>query len=157
MHLLEMLNEQTINLDLQAGTKEEALDQLATMLKNNERLVDKETFLKDVFEREAIEPTDMGIGVAIPHGKSAAVKQTTVAIGRLTEPIYWNGTSDNSDEPIFAIFLLAVSLNDKGTTHLEIISKIASLLIDDQFIDSLRHTPNQSSLLETIEKYLGEM
>ncbi|MBI9043138.1 MAG: PTS sugar transporter subunit IIA [Anaerolineaceae bacterium] len=156
MQFNELLSKKTINLNLESTSKSEAITELVNLLNENGRVNDKASFLNDVLARENIESTDMGIGIAIPHGKSEAMKKTSIAIGRLTRPIYWN--EEKQDEvPIYAIFLLAVSPNDKGVTHLELISKIASLLIEDDFIETLKTEQNESRLLNTIRSRIGEM
>ena len=158
MQLLEIINEECINLELKAETKKEALEELAGMLEINDRLLTRNDFIKDVLEREKIEATDLGIGIAIPHAKSAAVKKTSVAIGRLRAPIKWNAAEEpnNQDPPVAVIFLLAVSEKDKGNAHLELISKIATLLIEENFVKILFNTTSKKELLTTIKNQIGE-
>lgn len=159
MDLNEVITEETILFGLQSPTKEDALRSMVQRLFDTGRIDDFDTFLENVLEREKIESTDMGIGVAIPHGKSAAVQQTSVVIGRLAAPICWNKDEEEENpKPIFAIFLLAVPASDEnGSLHLELISKVATLLIDDDFIEVLKTTPNESGLLKSIEEFIGGM
>lgn len=160
MLLNDVITEETILFDLDVTTKDEALETMVQCLYDTGRINDYEGFLNDVFEREKIESTDMGIGVAIPHGKSSAVQKPSVVIGRLVKPIYWKESEkeEEQEKPIFAIFLLAVSASDKnGSMHLELISKVATLLIDDAFVKELKTTPSEKTLVETIKTYLGGM
>jgi fructose PTS system EIIA component len=158
MFLDEVITEETILFDLDAATKDEVLGKMAQRLFETGRIDDYDVFLCDVLEREKIESTDMGIGVTIPHGKSIAVQKTSVVIGRLTKPIRWKEEQEEEEKPVFAIFLLAVPSSDEnGSMHLELISKVATLLIDDDFVETLRTTPSEKTLLQTIETYLGEM
>jgi fructose-specific phosphotransferase system IIA component len=155
MQLNGILTTNTIDLQLSASTKQEALEKMANILHRDGRLSDSKIFLNDVYEREKLETTDMGIGVAIPHGKSAAVLRTSVAIGRLPEPIQWN--PEDTEQPVYAIFLLAVSLENQSKIHLELLSSIASLLINDSFITDLQNAGSEKELLESIQKHLGEI
>ena len=158
MHLLDVLNEDTISLELKAENKTEALEELAALLEKSGRLLDRQKYLEDVYEREQTEPTDLGIGVAIPHAKSAAVKKTSVAIGKLRSPILWNAVEDSEDPnpPVKVIFLLAVTEMDKGNAHIELISKIATLLIEERFVEILFKTDSKDELLTTIKNFIGE-
>lgn len=158
MQLYEVITEETILFDLKVKTKYEVLAKMVRRLYDLRRIDDHDAFLENVLEREKIESTDMGIGVAIPHGKSAAVQQTSVVIGRLAEPILWKEVQEEDDLPIFAIFLLAVPASDEnGSLHLELISKVATLLIDDDFVEVLKTTAKESGLLKSIEVFLGGM
>ena len=94
----------------------------------------------------------MDMGVAIPHSKSSAIKKTSVALARLDNEIQW----EDFGEPVKIIFMLAVSPTDKGIEHLEIISKIAELLIDEKFLSMLYKTRNADKLLRRINKLIGE-
>ncbi|MCD6576408.1 MAG: PTS sugar transporter subunit IIA [Anaerolineaceae bacterium] len=155
MHIEEIINERTINLNLEAKTKIEAIKKLIKMLYADRRIAEKDMFLQEVLEREKTESTDMGIGVAIPHGRSPSVKRASVAIGKLTAPIRWDGLKESEGKPVYAIFLLASSPDDNGKSHIEIISKIASLLIDDDFIAFLKRTNSKLKLLDSIKTHIG--
>ncbi len=158
MDLNEVITEETILFDLEGKTKQEVLAKMVQRLSDLGRIDDYDLFLNDVLEREKIESTDMGIGVAIPHGKSPAVQQTSVVIGRLAELLLWNEEQEGDNLPIFAIFLLAVPASDEnGRLHLELISKVATLLIDDDFVEMLKTTLNENELLKSIEEFLGGM
>jgi len=136
MRLHDMLNEATIDLQLEASGKIEVLRQLIAMLQAAGSVTDAGTFLEEVLEREALESTDMGIGVAIPHGRSPAVIRTAAAVARLVNPISWHEDLDE-DRPVFAVFMLAVSDADEDRTHLELLSRLAVLLIEESFLADL--------------------
>ena len=158
MQLHEVITEETILFDLKGKSKHEVLAKMVQCLADTGRIDDYDAFIENVLEREKIESTDMGIGVAIPHGKSSAVKQTSVVIGRLADPIPWKEAQEDHEKATFAIFLLAVPASDEnGSMHLELISKVATLLIDDDFVEILKSTPSEKTLLSTIETFLGGM
>jgi PTS system fructose-specific IIA component len=91
-------------------------------------LNDKEGFLEDVLNRESISTTGIGNGIAIPHGKSANVLETTVAIGRTAIPLEWESLDD---KPVHFIALLAVNEEDKTGVHVKLLSQMARKLASE--------------------------
>ena len=151
----EIINHATIDLNIKAQTKQEAIERLTDLLMADNRISDKEVFIEEVFEREAIETTNMGLGVAIPHGKSSAVSRNSIAVGRLSDPIVWDQNKD--EKLVTVIFMLAVrddAARDK--THLELISKVATLLVKDEFLATLFDTDNKTKLLNQIYALIGD-
>ncbi len=146
-----IMDEKIVSLDMEAQTKDEALKKMAQMLYNDGRIFTLDRFIQDVYERESMETTNMDIGVAIPHSKSETIKKTSVALVRLNKEISW----EDFGEPVKIIFLLAVSPNDDGVEHLELIAKIAELLIDERFVDRLYKTRNVRRLLKRINRMIG--
>ena len=156
MRLDEIITEQCIDLELTAKTKAEAIERLVDILLDNKRISEKDVFLNNLMEREKVETTDMGIGVAIPHGISDVVTKPSVIIGRLKKPFFWEEEEELQDEPIFAIFLLASSRNIQGSDHLEMIAKVATLLLEDDFIHTLKTASRQTEIIDAIQYHLGE-
>ena len=152
MNLGKMMSRSIIDLQLDASSKKDAIMQMSNMLFEDGRLSSRAMFIEDVYTREELETTNMDMGVAIPHSKSQAIKKTSVALARLKNEISW----EDYGEPVKIIFMLAVSPNDKGTEHLEVISKIAELLIDDKFLKMLKKTKNINKILKRINKLVGK-
>lgn len=152
MNILNMINTGIINLNLEASNKIDAIKEIALLLDKENRLTDFNKFIEDVLKREVIESTNMDIGVAIPHSNSPFVKQTSIAIGRMKEPINW----EDGGDPVRCIFLFAVSSEEEGITHLDVIAKTAVILIDDDFIEFLLTTTSSKDLLEKINDLIGE-
>lgn len=148
-NLREIIVPATINLNMEVKTKENAISKLADMLYEDGRINERSLFIQDILEREKVETTDMGIGVAIPHGTSSSIVKNSIAIGRLTHPIAWD--SRKEAKKISVIFLLAVCSENRDRTHLELISRIATLLLDDDFLDTLFHTTSKTELLLKIQ------
>ncbi len=134
MDVAEVLKPNRVALTLDAQSKEDALRKLTDILYESGALEDKEAFLDDVLKREGISTTGIGNGIAIPHGKSANVKETTVAIGRLTKALEWQSVDDN---PVEFIVLLAVNDNDKTGVHVRLLSQIARKLASEQTCKNL--------------------
>lgn len=85
----EVLKEECIILDVDCQTKEQIISQLTELLCQTGAVTDKVAFLKDVYLREELGSTGFENHIAIPHGKSAAVAKTRIAVGRLRQDIPW--------------------------------------------------------------------
>lgn len=129
MNVAEVLKKEHIALGLSAASKEEVLKKLIDLLYENGALSDKKAFTEDVMERERVSSTGIGNSIAIPHGKSANVIETTAAIARLEKPITW---SSADGEPVSFVVLLAVNENDKGVTHVKLLSQMARKLASEE-------------------------
>lgn len=129
MNMGEVLKKERIELSLSAKTKEEALERLCDMLLKSGAIKDKEAFLADVLKRESISTTGIGNGIAIPHGKSDSVIETTAALGRLSCPVEWESVDD---KPVEFIVLLAVSEEDKTGGHIKLLSEMARKLASEE-------------------------
>jgi fructose-specific phosphotransferase system IIA component len=147
-----MIDATTIDLAMDASSKEEAVDKLCELLYQTGKLNSKAGFVTDVLEREKTESTNMGIGVAVPHGKTNNVKTPSIAITRLKKEITWDEC-----EKVKVLILLAVPDEHKGTEHLEVIAKIASLLLEESFIHDLMIVTKGEELVNSIVKHLEEV
>ncbi|KRF65476.1 fructose PTS transporter subunit IIA [Peribacillus sp. FSL K6-1552] len=134
MDITKIINEKLIDLNLKAKTKDEAIWELAELLEKDGALSSKEEFIKDVYLREAEGQTGLENHIAIPHGKSAAVLKTSLAIGRTENAIEWE-TLDG--KPVHCIILFSVRLVDQNTTHIKLLSQVASTLADEEIIERL--------------------
>ena len=144
----DMISTNIITLDLQARTKLDAIDELSNLLFENGDVLDKTSFIEDVLLRETEGITGIGQGLAIPHGKSDAVLNTTIAIGIAHHDIEWE-TLDG--EPVQVVFLFAVRNQDTGEMHLKLLQKVAVLLSDDEFVDKLKQVESKEKLLEMLK------
>lgn len=130
----KVIKNETIELELNGTNKEEVLEELTDLLVKDGAISDREGFLKDVFEREAVSSTGIGGYVAIPHGKSKLVKTTSIAMGRTKEGIEWESLDGL---PVRFIILFAVTEEDQNTTHIKLLSKIAGTLADEDVCKEL--------------------
>lgn len=144
MNVSEVLKKEHIVTELNAKTKEEALSALTDVLCKTGNIADREAFLKDVLDREAISTTGIGNGIAIPHGKSENVAETTVAVGRLASPVEWKSVDDN---PVELIVLLAVNEKDKTGLHVKILSEMARKLASEQNCKKLLNAKNADEII----------
>ncbi|WP_125571177.1 PTS sugar transporter subunit IIA [Lacticaseibacillus songhuajiangensis] len=138
-----------ITLDLQATDKLGVIEELTDLLVAHGDVSDRQGFIDDVIKREGEGFTGLGQGVAIPHGKSKAVANTTIAIGLSKHPIPWE-TLDG--EPITVIILFAVRDTDANTLHIKLLQKVAILLSDDEFIGALHEIQSKDELIALLRK-----
>ncbi|XXL51718.1 PTS sugar transporter subunit IIA [Mammaliicoccus lentus] len=96
-------------------------------------------------EKEGV--TGIGDGIAIPHGKSISVDETTVAIAVLKDEIEWE-TLDDQDVKV--VILFAVKDTDATTTHIVLLQKVATLLARETFIKQLKNIENKEELYDLI-------
>lgn len=150
MDISRILTPRRVNLNLQASSKEEAIIELTDLLFSDGAISDKQAFIKDVWLREAEGSTGFENHIAIPHGKSSAVKQTTLAIGRSQQDIPWE-TLDGSQ--VRCIILFAVRFEDQNTPHIRLLSQVASALADDEVIAQLLVENDPSEIIRLFSQY----
>ncbi|MFR3683920.1 MAG: PTS sugar transporter subunit IIA, partial [Enterococcus sp.] len=89
----------------------------------------------------------VGNGIAIPHGKSQAVKEPAIAFARLTKEIEWQALDE---KPVSLIVMLAIPESEQGDTHLSILSEIAVKLMDEEVITKLNEATNANEIVEIL-------
>ncbi|USD32464.1 PTS fructose transporter subunit IIA [Vibrio coralliilyticus] len=146
MDITNLIKPETICLDLKAETKEEVLKELVGMLDAAGKLESKERFLSDVWRREEIGNTGFDEGIAIPHAKSDAVVQPSVAVGISRKGIDY-GADDGELSDVF--FMLASPNNDEHH-HIEVLAQISTKIIEDGFVEQLKAVDTASEALELL-------
>lgn len=149
MNVAQVLKKENIIAGLSAQSKNEALEKLVQILYEGGYLEDKDAFLADVLHREGISTTGIGNGIAIPHGKSSAVKETTVAIGRLTSSLEWESVDD---KPVELIVLLAVNDADKTGIHVKLLSEMARKLASEQNCKKLLDAKDAQGIIDVFSE-----
>lgn len=136
---------------LNVESKNETIESLIQELDKEGYLKDKGQFYLDVLERENSFPTYIGNEIGLPHSQSIGVENPCIVIGKLTKDIVW--TED--DEKVNLIFLIAVPKENEGNLHLKILSKLARLLMHDDFRNSIK-TLEKKELLELLYEKIEE-
>lgn len=149
MNIEEVLNTNLIILDMKATTKEEAIRELTERLYQEEKIVDKDLFIKDVYLREEEGQTGLGNHIAIPHGKSDAVQITSIVFGRTSNSLLWE-SPDN--KPVHVVILFAVRNVDKTTVHLKLLSQVAMALADDETLEKLLTTQDKKEIIRLLSQ-----
>ena len=146
MDINKLMNENLINLDLKGETKLEVIKELIELLDKEGRLLDKEVYYQDVLKREEIGSTGVEMGVAIPHGKSAGVKEPSLAFGRVKDGVDFDSMDGIKSD---LVFLIAVPENSDDT-HIRILTSFARKLMHKEFRDGLRNSEKPAEILELL-------
>ncbi|MCU0345270.1 MAG: PTS sugar transporter subunit IIA [Ignavibacterium sp.] len=144
MKVSELLKPDFIISDLQGNTKEEIINELIDLFKNDPRVEDIEKVRNSVLEREKVMSTGVGKGFAIPHGKTNAVKEIIGAFGKIKEGIDYESLDGN---PVNLVFLL-VGKDNLISTHIKLLSRISRLMNKDDF----RHRLAEANSADEIVK-----
>ncbi|WP_333850222.1 PTS sugar transporter subunit IIA [Leclercia sp.] len=147
MNISNVLNIKNIKLNMTAKTKEEAIEELADLLVLDGAVTHKDVFLKDVWLREEQGSTGFENHIAIPHGKSAGVAHTALAIGRTQHQIPWE-TMDGSD--VRCVILFAVCLVDQNATHIRLLSQVSGSLADEEIIEKLLKENDPQKIIDLL-------
>jgi fructose-specific phosphotransferase system IIA component len=145
-----IINLNLIDFNPSGRTKSGVIRGMTEMLLEAGRIHNSQAFIKNILEREVISSTDTGIGVAIPHGKGSFVLESSVAVCRFDEGLIWD------KDPVKAVFMLAVDDDEEGLAHLELIAKISTMLMDDDFLELLFNAVSEDILLKDIYRRLEE-
>ena len=148
MKITDLLDPRSISLDAAPTSKSETLDKAVELMAASGKLSDVEAFRKQVYAREEESTTGIGEGIAIPHGKCDAVKKPGLAA-----MVIKNGVDFDSldGEPVTLLFLIAAP-NTKDNVHLDVLSKLSVLMMDENFSDSLRNASSVEEFLSIIDK-----
>jgi 2-O-A-mannosyl-D-glycerate-specific PTS system IIC component len=129
MNLTTLTNASLINLQTTFESRDAAIKALAEQLDQQGKLHNKEEYLQAVFAREEHGATALGEGLAVPHGKTDAVKEAAFAVATLKEDLKWQGIDEEED--VNLIFLIAIPNAEAGSTHMQLLTELTSTLIDD--------------------------
>lgn len=136
MDLKKYVSKDLISVQESFTTKDEVITYLANQLEVAGALSDKALFIEDVYKREALSPTGIEAGLAIPHGKSKGVKKASFAAATLTTPIN-NWESVDPTNKVELIFLLAIPEVEAGDTHLQILAELSKRLVNADYRNAL--------------------
>ncbi|TXJ37160.1 PTS fructose transporter subunit IIABC [Brachyspira pilosicoli] len=146
--LKDVITLDCINIDLKGQTKSEIIDEMIDILYNNGKLNDKEEYKKEILKREAQSSTGMEEGIAIPHGKTNAVKIPTVAIGISKKGVDYESLDG---KPSHLFFMIAAPANSNNS-HIELLSKITTLLLEDDIREALLNVKSKEEVLDILIK-----
>lgn len=148
MRITELLDKRSISLDGSPKTKSEALDQVVALMVNSGKINDAEAYRKQVYAREEESTTGIGEGIAIPHGKCDAVTKPGLAAMVIRDGVEFDSLDG---EPVTLIFLIAAP-NTEDNVHLDVLSKLSVLMMDEEFSNSLRNAASVDGFLAIIDK-----
>lgn len=148
MKVSELLKPEFIISDLKGESKEEIINELIDLFKNDPRVEDIEKVRSAVLDREKVMSTGVGKGFAIPHGKTNAVKEIVGAFGKIKDGIDYESLDGN---PVNLVFLL-VGKDNLISTHIKLLSRISRLMNKDDF----RHRLTEAKSADEIVKLFSE-
>ncbi len=148
MKVLDLLNNKYIVADLEGQTKEEVINELIDLFKDDPRVIDIEKVRDAVLEREKIMSTGVGKGFAIPHGKTNAVNDILAAFGKTNRPIEYDSLDGH---PVYLVFLL-VGKDNLVSKHIKLLSRISRMMNKDEFREKLFKAKTADEILEIFKK-----
>lgn len=148
MLLTELLSVERIRIPLEARTKDELLRELVDVCADADHIVDRDDVLRAVREREAVLSTGIGNGVAIPHGKSAAVPALRMAAGRSAEPVEFEALDG---QPV-SLFFLLVGPESAAGPHIKALSRISRLVRRDEVRSRLIAARTPEEFLQALQE-----
>ena len=149
MNLTTLSHPRAVCLNARFTDRDDAIRQLAQRLVELGKITDADAYLAEVFEREFLGPTALGEGLAVPHGKTAAVKEAAFAVATLREPLAWEGV--DGPEPVELIFLLAIPPAEAGSTHIQILTDLTTRLADDEVRQRVMAADSPEALLAALD------
>lgn len=140
MKIQDLLNKNVMILDLQARTKEAAIDEMINRLVEEGVVSDFATFKEGIMAREALTSTGLGDGIAMPHSKNTAVVEPTVLFAKSSSGVDYEALDG---QPTYLFFMIAAP-EGANDTHLAALAELSKYLMKDGFADELRniHTPD---------------
>ncbi len=147
MRIRELLAVESIDLNVRANTKKEALDKAVKLMAKSGKISNIDMYRKGVYDREDESTTGIGEGIAIPHCKSDAVKKPGLAAMVIPEGVDFDALDG---EKVHLIFLIAAP-NTKDNVHLDVLSKLSVLLMDEAFTNKLKNAKSVKEFLNIID------
>lgn len=148
MRIRDLLAKESIMLNGSPKSKDDAIRQMAELMAKSGKINDKQAYIDGLFKREEESTTAVGEGIAIPHYKGNAVNKPGLAA-----MVIPNGVDfDSADgEPVYIIFAIAAP-DTKDNVHLDVLSKLSVLMMDEGFIDNLKKAKSIDEFLSIIDK-----
>ena len=152
MRITDLLNLNGIELGVKADSKEAAIDRLVDLMEKAGNISDKAAYKEDILAREEMGTTGISDGIAIPHAKSAAVIRP--GLSAMTVPA--GVDYDSMDGQPSRLFFMIAAPEAGGDIHLEVLSRLSTLLMDDTFREQLIAAESKKAFLDIIDKKEAE-
>lgn len=143
MKIQDLLNKKVMLLDLQATTKEAAIDEMINSLVDNGVVTDFDVFKAGIMAREAQTSTGLGDGIAMPHSKNAAVKEATVIFAKSNKGVDYESLDGQPTD----LFFMIVAPEGANDTHLAALAELSKYLMQDGFADRLRKVTSPDEVI----------
>ncbi|WP_278533116.1 PTS fructose transporter subunit IIABC [Streptococcus vestibularis] len=147
MKIQDLLNTKVMLLDLQATTKEAAIDEMINSLVDNGVVADFDVFKAGIMAREAQTSTGLGDGIAMPHSKNAAVKEATVLFAKSNKGVDYESLDGQSTD----LFFMIAAPEGANDTHLAALAELSKYLMQDGFADRLRKVTSPDEVIAAFD------
>lgn len=147
MRITELLDIKSIDLNASPANKRETLDAAVELMAKSGKITDKEAYKKLVYAREEESTTGVGEGIAIPHGKGACVAKPGLAAMVIKNGVDFEALDD---EPVNILFLIAAP-DTKDNVHLDVLSKLSMMLLDEDFRNNLINAKDPQDFINIID------
>ncbi len=147
MRITDLLSQDSINLNFTANSKPEAIDNLVDLMMSTGNISDKEEYKKAILAREELSTTGIGEGIAIPHAKVGAVQKATLVAAVSKDGIDYEAL-DGAPSNLF--FMIAAP-DGANNTHLDVLSRLSTILMDGKFRESLINSKDNAEFLKLID------
>ena len=147
MRITDLLSRQSISLDLKADNKKAAIDELVDLVNASGNLSDKEAYKKGIIAREEQSTTGIGEGIAIPHAKTSAVKKACLGAAVSKAGVDY----ESFDGSLAHLFFMIAAPDGANNTHLEVLSRLSTILMDEDFRKKLMNAHTVDEFLSLID------
>lgn len=151
MRIVDLLKKESIQLNASPKSKSDAIEMLIDLQVKGGNIADREEYKKGILAREEKGSTAVGEGIAIPHAKSEAVKAPSLAAMTVPDGVDYEALDD---EPSNLLFMIAAP-ND-GDVHLEVLSRLMTILMDEDFREKLLNASDKDEFLKVIDDMENE-
>lgn len=152
MDIKEFMSESLINVNLKGNTKKEIIEEMSLLFEKSGKINNLEEFREALLARESISSTALESGIAVPHCKSSAVKEISIAFGLHEKGVDYESLDD---EPSKLFFMIAAP---DGTTdaHVECLAELTKYLLDDDFREELLKVKSAKEVLDLLERGVSD-
>ena len=147
MRITDLLDKRSVMLYAAPSDKKQTLEQAISLMVQSGKIADEEAYRQQVFAREEESTTGIGEGIAIPHGKCDAVTRPGLAAMVIPGGVDFDSLDG---EPVTLLFLIAAP-NTKDNVHLDVLSKLSMMLMDEEFTAKLRSAKSVDEFMQIVD------
>ncbi|WP_297136553.1 PTS fructose transporter subunit IIABC [Terrisporobacter sp.] len=148
MRIVDLINKNSISLNLNSNNKQDVIDELVDLVYKSGNLNDKNEYKEAILAREELSTTAIGEGVAIPHAKNKSVNKATLAAGISKEGIDYEAF----DGSLSHLYFMIAAPDGANDTHLEVLSRLSTILMDEEFRKKLINSISIEEFLSLIDE-----
>lgn len=148
MRIIDLIDKKSVKLNLSSKDKQSVVNELVELVNNSGNLNDKNEYKEAILAREELSTTAIGEGVAIPHAKNKSVNKACLAAGISKEGIDYEAFDDSLSH----LFFMIAAPDGANDTHLEVLSRLSTILMDESFRNDLINASSEDEFLNLINK-----